>query len=163
MKNKIDNKIDQLEEKMNSLESTLVEIKNALLEGKVVGENKNVGYTVGNKNNRVVSKYESLSSSTRAKIDNIMHEFDFYKVHKVMELLQWVWITCGENGKAAVPTVGHMKAEAKRLLIEAAYEKTNIATGGFKAVYETTGPDDDDPYIGLEFIVEDGEGFVEDT
>lgn len=148
----------ELSERMDRMESLLKTIQETM-----AGKN-NDGSSDKRKDltKNIAFKEEALSDLERRKIANVMKNFDFYKVHKVMELLQWVWITCGEGGKATVPTVGHMKAEAKRLLIEAAYEETNISTGGFRAVYESDGPDDKDPYIGLEFIVEDCEGFDED-
>ena len=147
----------ELSERMDRMESLLKTIQETM-----AGRNNDGSSKRKDSTKSIVFKEEALSDLERSKIANVMENFDFYKVHKVMELLQWEWITCGEDGKAAVPSVGHLKAEAKRLLIEAAYEKTNIATGGFKAVYETTDPDDKDPYIGLEFIVEDCEGFDED-
>jgi len=145
----------ELSERMDRMESLLKTIQETMAGKNNVGKRKDLTKSIA-------FKEASLSDLERRKIANVMENFDFYKVHRVMELLQWVWIGCGEGGKATVPTVGHMRAEAKRLLIESAYEKTNISTGGFKAVYETTGPDDKDPYIGLEFIVEDCEGFDED-
>lgn len=147
----------ELSERMDRMESLLKTIQETMLGKTSNGSSKRKDLTKS-----IVLKEATLSDLERRKIANVMENFDFYKVHKVMELLQWVWISCGEDGNSAVPTVGQMKAEAKRLLIEAAYEKTNISCGGFKAVYETTGTDDKDPYIGLEFIVEDCEGFEED-
>lgn len=146
----------ELSERMDRMESLLKTIQETM-----AGKNNDGSSNHKDLTKNIVFKEEALSDLERSKIANVMENFDFYKVHKVMELLQWVWITCGEDGKATVPSVAQMKAEAKRLLIEAVYEKTNIATGGFKAVYESDGPDDDDPYIGLEFIVEDCEGFDE--
>ena len=148
----------ELSERMDRMESLLKTIQKTML-GKTSNDDSSKRKDV---TKSIVFKEETLSDLERSKIASVMENFDFYKVHKVMELLQWVWISCGEDGNAAVPTVGQMKAEAKRLLIEAAYEKTNISCGGFNAVYETTGPDDKDPYIVLEFIVEDCEGFEED-
>lgn len=148
----------ELSERMDRMESLLKTIQETMLGKNNDGSSKSKDLTKSS----IILKEATLSDIERRKIANVMENFDFYKVHKVMELLQWVWITCGEDGNSAVPTVGQMKAEANRLLIEAAYEKTIISCGGFKAVYEATGPDDKDPYIGLEFIVEDCEGFDED-
>ena len=147
----------ELSERMDRMEGLLKTIQETML-GKTNNDDSSKRKDL---TKSIVLKEATLSDLERRKIASVMENFDFYKVHKVMELLQWVWISCGEDGNSAVPTVGQMKAEAKRLLIEAAYEKTNISCGGFKAVYETTGSDDKDPYIGLEFIVEDCEGFDE--
>ena len=75
-----------------------------------------------------------------------------------MEQLDWKWTST----KPGVPTIDEMKCEAKRLLIDACIEKTCIATGGFRAVYEECSQGDPDPYIGLEFIIEECEGFVDE-
>ena len=105
-----------------------------------------------------MGKEAALSRVEVEKIANIMDQFDFEKVHDVMNYLDWKWAMT----KSGVPTVDELKNEAHRILVDACYEKTNIATGGFRAVYESSCPADDDPYIGLEFIVEECEGFVDD-
>ena len=92
------------------------------------------------------------------KIQNIMEDFDFQKVHAVMEQLDWKWAMT----KYGVPTLDELKSEAKRLLIDACVERTCVSTGGFRAVYEESFQGDPDPYIGLEFIVVEYEGFVDD-
>ena len=99
-----------------------------------------------------------LMECEKQKIESIMRHFDFERVHKVMEFLDWHWAFTSKG----VPTVEEIKVEARRILIDACEEETNIATGGFRAVYEKDGTEDGEPYIGLEFIVEDCEGFNED-
>ena len=138
-------RIEQLEEKMTALESTLREIKEA----------------IKTKNREIVqvippySKLDALSKIEREKIESVMNQFDFEKVQSVMEDLDWKW----SGTKFGVPTVEEMKREAERLLIDAVQEETSCSTGGFRAVYESTGAADPDPYIGLEFILEEREGF----
>lgn len=70
-------------------------------------------------------------------VDEIMNEFDFEKVHQVMEFLGWTWYK--GNGLNAVPTIEEIKKTTKKHLIDA-YEaavrnKTTyiIDTGGFEA------------------------------
>jgi len=144
----IDNskRIEELENKMNSFESTLLEIKNALVQ-------QRKRETV-----QVIPPYsrlDALSRVEREKVESIMDQFDFEKVQSVMEDLDWKWA----GTKFGVPTVEEMKREAERLLIDAVQEETTCSTGGFRAVYESEGAADPDPYIGLEFILEEREGF----
>ena len=145
----------ELSERMDRMESLLKTIQKTML-GKSSDSSKRKDLRKS-----LAFKEATLSELERCKIASVMKDFDFYKVHKVMSYLAWDWIGCGEGGKNGVPSVERIKEEARRLLIDAAYEKTNIATGGLKAVYEKDGEHDDDPYIGLEFIVEECEGFDE--
>ena len=101
---------------------------------------------------------DRLDDDVDAKIKSILNHFDFNKVKKIMDVLNWKWASsCSKNG---VPDIDEINGLATRLLIDACVEKTNISTGGFRAVYDDNG--DGDPYVGLEFIVEECEGFVED-
>lgn len=140
-------KTDILEERMDKVERTLTEIK-SILTGKSRVE------TV------VFSKESDISEDDKRRINCIMRNFDFNRVHKVMECLDWHWATY--NKGQTVPEVEDLKKEAKRLLIDAVTEKETIATGGFKATYEKGTEDDPEPYLSLEFIVEDCEGFNEE-
>lgn len=80
------------------------------------------------------------------KIEQIMENFDFEKVHKVMVALEWEWHF--GRGASGIPSVYTLKEEASRLLSDAWMTKTTVSTGGFSAVY-------DDCYITLSFIVEE--------
>ena len=140
-------KTDILEERMDKVERTLTEIK-SILTGKSRVE------TV------VFSKEHDISEDDKRRINCIMHNFDFNRVHEVMECLDWHWATCHKGQD--VPGIDDIKAEAKRLLIDAVTEKETIATGGFRANYEKGTEEDPEPYLSLEFIVEDCEGFNED-
>ena len=144
-----DNRLDKLEAKMESIESTLNTIKNAL-----VASGKMACVSLDNETNDEVD----IGALERAKIDNIMDNFNFQKVHDYMKSVNWRWAM----SKEGVPTIDELKKEARRLLVGAVKEKTNLSTGGFRAVYDTEDEWDDDPYIGLEFIIEECEGFDED-
>lgn len=77
----------------------------------------------------------------RSKLDELLEEFDFEKVHKIMDLLNWMWA-----GVYGIPTREDMILVVKNLYssIEGAIlrgEKSSIATGGFKLTYN---PDEDD-------------------
>ena len=143
---KKEDKLMELEKKVNGFESILKEIRDEL-------KSQN-----GNIQSHVQTKESKLTHIQKMKIQNIMEDFDFKKVHNVLEQLDWKWTST----KPGVPTIDEMKCEAKRLLIDACIEKTCIATGGFRAVYEECSQGDPDPYIGLEFIIEECEGFVDE-
>ena len=97
-----------------------------------------------------------LNDDEDAKIKSILNNFDFNKVKKIMDVLNWKWA----SSKNGFPDMDEIRKLATRLLIDACVEKQNISTGGFRAVYDDNG--DGYPYVGLEFIVEECEGFVED-
>ena len=97
-----------------------------------------------------------LNDDDDVKIKSILNHFDFNKVKKIMDVLNWKWA----SSKNGFPDMDEIRKLATRLLIDACVEKTNISTGGFRAVYDDNG--DGDPYVGLEFIVEECEGFAED-
>ena len=99
---------------------------------------------------------DRLDDDVDAKIKSILNHFDFNKVKKIMDVLNWKWV----SSKNGVPDIDEIRKLATRLLIDACVEKQNISTGGFRAVYDDNG--DGDPYVGLEFIVEECEGFAED-
>jgi len=69
-------------------------------------------------------------------IADIMEDFDFKKVHKVMSMLGWNWGI--GNYEMAVPSVRLLTKEAERLLREAAEhfdtkETWTVGSGGFEA------------------------------
>ncbi len=63
------------------------------------------------------------------KIKVIINEFNFERVHKAMEALNWTWYGRG------VPKIGTLRRSAKDLLTRAAYsdEDISIGSGGFQA------------------------------
>ena len=142
-----EDKLMELEKRVNDFEGILKEIRDELK-----SQNGQIQPVVRTKESK-------LTFTQKMKIQDIMRDFDFQKVHDVMEQLDWKWATISGYG---VPTIDEMKYEANRLLIDACIERTCVSTGGFRAVYDECGQGDPDPYIGLEFIVEECEGFVDD-
>ena len=141
-------KIDELAKRIEALESTIVGFKDTL---KGLQRNEVIQTSIH-------SKESDLTRTERAKIEDILRDFDFKKVHDVMYFLDWTWISTKVGG----PSVDEIREEAHRLLVDAAKEKTCIATGGLRAVYEKGDENDPEPFIGLEFIVEDCEGFEDE-
>ncbi len=143
-----ESKLNELEAKINNFENILKDMRDELksqIEGNDIETDAD-------------AKESKLTFTQRMKIQDIMEDFNFQKVHDVMVQLDWKWAMT----KYGTPTVDELKREAKDLLIEACIERNCISTGGFRAVYEEGTPGDPDPFIGLEFIIEECEGFVED-
>jgi hypothetical protein len=83
---------------------------------------------------------KELEKSEIMRIEDIMNNFDFKKVHSVMVLMNWQWYS--SISKTGVPALREIKKTAKRLLNDAlicSRENKNvdieISTGGFKARY----------------------------
>lgn len=69
-------------------------------------------------------------------IDKLLEEFDFERVHKSMQTLNWQWYHPGEND-TKVPSLEEIKKRAKQVIQEAAENAVLtkneyvISTGGF--------------------------------
>lgn len=79
------------------------------------------------------------------KTKKILKNFDFEKVHEVMNHLNWVWF---KEGERKVPTVKELKKTAKELIKEIKKLDVDvISTGGFEV------RKDEDAII-LQFVLE---------
>ena len=81
-------------------------------------------------------------------IEKVLSNFDFEKVHGVMELTNWTWVQ--SSGK--VPSVAIMKDVARGLLADVSYMDagSTVSTGGFRA---TKIQDEDIEGLSLEFVL----------
>ena len=88
-----------------------------------------------------------MTPTQQAKVDEVMDWFDFGKAAKVMEALDWKWVT---GSGAMVPDESTLRAEARRLLtsVVGKPERTITGTGGFRV--ESLGNDN----VRLFFVVE---------
>ena len=85
------------------------------------------------------------------RLDDIMDNFDFDRVHKTMELLDWHWATSKDGG---VPTVDEIRDVAADILWELVNSNNEfIATGGLEARKDFSDPSN--PFIELKFVVEE--------
>lgn len=92
-------------------------------------------------------------------IKEVIAQFDYQKVHKVMTDLNWTWYNSQTETK--VPSVGELVIQSMNLMSQAAnkaaYDTSNnravIATGGFKAT--AIRHDDGFITIDLEFVLTD--------
>ena len=89
-------------------------------------------------------------------IDDILDEFDFGKVQKVMEALDWTWFEDGVS-PSEVPTLGKLRKKARSLLKECMqFPEYSTATGGLWASKKTF---DGHPYYRLQFVVTDWDNY----
>lgn len=87
-------------------------------------------------------------------IETILDEFDFHKVQKAMEALDWTWAS-----SAGVPAIGELRRCARRLLkyatdADIAVPEYMTGTGGFE-VSRHLYPGDAKRYYSLKFVVSD--------
>lgn len=84
------------------------------------------------------------SEHTSDRIEDLLNEFDFHSVRRVMLLLDWRWA-----GIDRIPTVDDMRKRARYLLRDVSESKyQRHATGGFVAER------DDDGALSLYFYVD---------
>lgn len=92
-----------------------------------------------------------------AVLNDAFDNFDFEKVKRVMDAVDWKWSDLNEaDGSKAtrVPTVDDIKAYAADLMWRCANDDIDcIACGGFRVEKDFT--IDDDPWIHLSFVVEE--------
>lgn len=83
-------------------------------------------------------------------INRIIEDFDFEKVHRVMQTLNWCWYST--NG---VPSVGALVLCAQELLQDVSKMNVgySIGIGGFRAMKINDEFDEDEEGLKLEFIL----------
>ena len=78
-------------------------------------------------------------------IEDILDEFDFYKVEKAMAALNWTWAGQG------YPTIGEMRKTARGLMRDLIKMKDGaVSTGGFLARKQTF---EEEPFYELSFVL----------
>lgn len=89
-------------------------------------------------------------------INEVIKEFDFERVDRVMRMLNWEWAAWGD--KKFIPGIYGLISEAVRLMKEVLENDDgnfrSISCGGFRSTF-------DGEYLTLEFIVEDYEAIAE--
>ena len=99
--------------------------------------------------NRKQRLTENEKKLRKAMVKDIMDDFDFVKIHKVMKALNWEWRDEG------VPNLYSIMKTAEELLIDAFTRKGTMSTGGFTAsMIEDT--------LSLSFNLEQGEAYASD-
>lgn len=83
------------------------------------------------------------------KIDEVLRDFDFDKVHKAMVAVEWKWSVCGP----AVPTREQLVAQARELLESAVRDNGMWRTGGLSAWCYATDKNDSEYERGVQFQI----------
>jgi len=76
------------------------------------------------------------------QVEEVIESFDFTRVHRVMESLEWTWANIDR-----VPTTAELVTEARRLLSELEGRPGVHGSGGLRASYK------DDGTLSLKFIL----------
>jgi len=89
--------------------------------------------------------------------NEVMNDFDFKKVAKVMKSVGWKY---GDSG-SKFPTVDRLKDVASGLLDDILNDATvlSASTGGFKVYWESLDDDGSFKILKLDFILESGHAF----
>lgn len=97
---------------------------------------------------------KEMTELDKAKLQKVLNTFNFEKMRKVMEHLEWVWVE-GIGRPFGVPNIDDLRKTAKQLLEESFEERESISSGGFSAEY------DGDNFF-LSFVVTDSDSFMEE-
>lgn len=112
----------------------------------------------------IIKRQEALQDA----IIQILFDFDFKKVHKVMDFLGWKWAMSGadENMEFRIPTEEELKEKAYKLLKDAVENESSVSCGGFEVILDKhnflTYDYDGGNYhcnIGLKFVIEHSNDF----
>lgn len=91
-------------------------------------------------------------------IEEILYDFDFEKVHKVMESLKWKYVS--SKTISGIPSIAELVLMARGLLEEVIDSEYNmVGTGGF---YAYKRQEEDDMVYGLKFVLEEAETIGEE-
>lgn len=88
------------------------------------------------------------------KIEKVIENFDFVKVHKVMESLNWTWVTKKKKKKKKkIPSIKKMKKHVRELYEDCKKNKLDCcSSGGFEvSIWE----EDGEEIINVKFILEE--------
>jgi hypothetical protein len=89
-----------------------------------------------------------MNEELESHIEDVMDNFDFYRVKEVMDYLDWQWVSASgcEDLFDAPPTLPEMRKQVRRLMRKAwqGYqdnegETYKAGTGGFMAVFNGDG------------------------
>ena len=95
-----------------------------------------------------------ISEQTQETIDDIMDNFEFDKVHEVMEFLEWKWAL--DDGYC-VPSINDLRRRSRQLIKDVVSnlernEECNVSTGGF-TVRGWKSSDDGKIFLELSFVL----------
>jgi hypothetical protein len=76
----------------------------------------------------------------KVAVEYCLNTFNFERVHKVMEQVNWVWAT---PDVLKVPTIVQLVLAAQQRLNDAWDKRTTVESGGLRAVYVQADMDED--------------------
>ena len=110
----------------------------------------------------------------RLHVSEVMRRYDFNKVHRVMQMLDWKWHN--SDGTYAVPTLQQLQGNAEKLILHVCkhyisdmmlrsfgpdgYQTRTLSSGGFSATLRLF--DDGDTEVELRFEVESADSRLYD-
>lgn len=81
-------------------------------------------------------------------IDEVMDNFDFHKVHRVMKALNWRWV--GATTTSKIPDIPHIRREVRKLIKGVIEDEIDFAfVGGFEVTNDHQGA------ITVKFVAEE--------
>ena len=108
-----------------------------------------------------ITLYRQPTEEQRDRMmDAVIDEFDFEKVHRAMEALDWIWMTTRDDG-FELPSVSRLKATARELMRSAyrcwnkfGYSYGEAASGGLMATF-VQADEEGDATFNLSFVIEE--------
>lgn len=95
-----------------------------------------------------------MTNHKKEAVEYCLNTFNFERVHKVMEQVNWMWAT---RDGLKVPTIVQLILAAQQRLNDAWDKRTTIESGGIRAVYVQADMDEDGklqpPGLELMFIL----------
>lgn len=86
------------------------------------------------------------------KIEEVIENFDFVKVHKVMESLNWTWAN-NKKSKNKIPSIKRMKKRVRELYEDCKKSKLDCCSSGGYEV--SIWKEDGEEIINVKFILEE--------
>lgn len=86
------------------------------------------------------------------KIEEVIENFDFVKVHKVMESLNWTWAN-NKKSKNKIPSIKRMKKRVRELYEDCKKGKVDCCSSGGYEV--SIWKEDGEEIINVKFILEE--------
>lgn len=108
-------------------------------------------------------KHPTREAAVLARINEIMDTFDFGRMRRVMETLNWKWMMPPEDGgihgaESRVPDEYEIRRAARKSLNRAAEERCCTSSGGLMVLYRDGNNRDDGEFFFLDlfFVAVDG-------
>lgn len=109
---------------------------------------------------KIVNYKQPTEEQRERMMDAVIDEFDFEKVHRAMEALDWLWMTTRNDG-FEIPSIPRLKATARELMRTAyrcwnkfGYSHGEAGSGGLMATF-IEADEEGDATFNLSFVIEE--------